>query len=63
MSNKKSLSISWNGKCKTNLTKQYYNLQIYYVEIFQGVEIMPGFVLVVFKELLEPEYQYYDNLS
>ena len=24
---------------------------------------MPGFVLVVFKELLEPEYQYYDNLS
>ena len=45
------------------MTKQYYNLQIYYVEIFQGVEIMPGFVLVVFKELLEPEYQYYDNLS
>ena len=29
---------------------------IYYMKIIQGVEILPGFVLVLFQELLEPGY-------
>ena len=32
---------------------------IYYMKIIQGVEILPGFVLVLFQELLEPEYSHW----
>ena len=48
-----SISMSFHKRCQRRRWK-------YYMEIIQGVQILPGLVLVLFQELLEPGFN--DNV-